>query len=220
MTPKAHTCTVLVILSLSLLLPQGVSAQMCNAEAYNWVDSHRAELPHTYDEISEFPLGYRKAIYSALAAETRAQLWQEQFERFLQSENLAEAQREVLLEAIELATPELFSAMKDRSHRGFVQARQRLAEFEKRARETFGNEVTGDLFGRIGPADIEIGIIKPRGVAKFQSSATLSAGCSCSTVSDYCSSAFHCVSGGCIVIRNECGTFWTYDCNGQCQTNG
>lgn len=218
MNKKVHAAAVLAFLSLCLL-PQVAPAQLCNAEAYKWVDSHRSELPRSFDEISSFPLNYRRAIYSNLEAGDRAQLWQEQFERALQNQDLTETQRKVLLDAIQLVTPELLRAMKSRRGGAYSQAKRLVVEFEKEAREAFGNSGAGDLFGRIGPADTETGIIRLRDHANLNKELASAVGCSCSDASDYCSSAFNCASGGCTLIRDECGTLWTYDCDGQCQSN-
>jgi hypothetical protein len=217
-------CAIAVVAGLtSLALPSDASAQLCNAEAHRWVDSHREALPRTYQEFTRFPLNYRRAIYSVFDAKKRSELWQSQLELALQREDLTDNQRDVLMEAIQLATPEMFATIKNRQHWSHRQTKQNIAELEKRARLAFGNAKAGEIFGRIGPADLEVVRMHAEAspglklAGDFQQTAM--AGCSCSDVSDYCNSAFNCGAGGCTTIRDECGTLWTYDCDGQCQIN-
>jgi hypothetical protein len=219
MTQRVWFVASIFVFTICLIVPQGASAQLCNAEAHEWVDAHKSEIPRTLDGLSRFPLNYRRAIYSALTPEERSRLWQEQFERILERDDLTDNQRDVVLEAIQLATPDLFSSLKNRHNPARLQDRERVAAFEKKAREVFGKTGAGDLFARIGPADVEYGVIRPRGTAPIEKGLEKAAGCSCSDSSDYCSSAFNCQSGGCTLIRDECGTLWTYDCDGQCQSN-
>lgn len=40
--------------------------------------------------------------------------------------------------------------------------------------------------------------------------------CDCSKTSDWCPSGHSCLRVGCVIITNDCGTFWNYDCNGDC----
>ncbi len=144
----------------------------------------------------------------------------------LQREDLTEAQRDVLFEAVQLATPETFAAAKNRRERS--RALRQVEEFDKRARAAFG-EKAGELFGRLGPADLEFLVVDRReaqstkqGVRGVNSALLTTAPplCSCSTDSDWCNNASHCVSGGCTLVRDECGTWWIYDCNGLCHVNG
>lgn len=215
-------------LAAALFLAQAVPAQMCNAEAHDWVKANRAELPKSYDEFTRFPLNYRQAIYSVLDAKTRSGLWQAQLELALQRDDLTEAQRDVLLEAVQLATPEFFATAKNRRTRSYRQLVQSVDEFEKRAREAFGAEKAAELFGRLGPADLDFVVVDRRvaqsetgGVRGTNSAILVSAPlCSCSTDSDWCNNASHCKSGGCTVVRDECGSWWIYDCNGLCHVNG
>jgi hypothetical protein len=201
-------------------LPQASFAQLCNAEAHSWVEAHRSDLPRTYEDFSRFPLNYRKAIYSILSPDERAMLWQDQFERLLGRSGLTAEQRDVVAEAIQLATPEVFASLRERTPSGTkLRYRQRLAELARQAESVFGKEDAGSLFATLGPSDLEFGIMR-QPASGDRSGVQKSVGCSCSTVSDYCSSAFHCSGGtGCVLIRDECGTFWTYDCNGQCVVN-
>ena len=214
-----------VAFAAALLLAQAAPAQMCNAEAHDWVKAHSNELPKSYEELTRFPLNYRQAIYTALDAETRSGLWQAQLELALQREDLTDAQRDVLLEAVQIATPETFAAAKNRRERSRVL--RQVEDFDKRARAAFGEKAV-DLFGRLGPADLEFLVVDHRqaqsttegqGVRGVNSALTAPL-CSCSTDSDWCNNASHCVSGGCTLVRDECGTFWAYDCNGQCIVNG
>ena len=140
---KLFFLIALALLTINLALPQAASAQLCNAEAYNWVNTHQADLPRTYADFSQFPLNYRRAIYSILDSRERSQLWQEQLEKILQRDNLTDRQRDVVLEAIQLATPELFASVKDLENPDRNNTLRRLKDFEKRADKAFGKKETG-----------------------------------------------------------------------------
>jgi hypothetical protein len=215
---------VVAILLAALGSTQAASAQLCNAEAHSWVAAHRSELPKTFEELSRLPLNVRRAVYGALEPESRSQLWQRQLELALQSEDLTEAQRDVVLEAMQLATSDTFAALLQRQGPRQRQVLLQIAGLEKRAREAFGNKAA-ELFGRIGPADMDFVVVGRRDAQAstpgIQESSALASTplCSCSTDSDWCDHAAHCASGGCTLVRDECGTFWAYDCNGLCQLN-
>lgn len=210
---------------LSLILTLGVLASatalaqgQCPAEiAEKWAESNSENLPSSFEKIAELPLAYRKAVYRRLSHDTRSELWRQQFEYYLDNYELTDAQKAVLFDALELATPAAFTKL----NTGKVPAW--LISLEQRAREAFGSEQTRLIFGRIGRPESEIRYYVDRPHSDLNPTSTMKAvtACSCSDASDYCSGGFTCESGsgGCTRIEDECGTFWVYDCDGLCELN-
>jgi hypothetical protein len=225
-----HSLLLVLIAGLFLTFPGGLFAQhVCQSEAHAWVASHASDLPKTYEELSLFPLTYRRAIYAALPSANKSQLWRVQIERYLRrGDELTPQQKDVLLDALRLATPETFAATKEQSTRRYRRVRQQLSSLEAQARAAFGTERAERIFARIGPADTDTLFFIDKRAAEAvepllegidEALAAANPGCSCSDASDYCSGGFNCTPGSCIRIADECGTFWTYDCDGLCQVN-
>ena len=194
----------------------------CNAAAHEWVAAQGGDLPRTYEEFVRFPLNYRKAIYSKLSPETKSALWRQQIEQALNGNGLTDSQREILLEALQLADSNLFAVSKDKENWRYRQSRHTVAEFEARARAAFGYEAARGIFSRIGPADSETLYFVDRNKAEMVDNRLKSivepmaaAYCSCSDASDWCGHG-NCTTGGCTRIEDECGTWWTYACDGLC----
>lgn len=204
---------MIVLFGIALASQSGALAQECNGEARRWVMEQGVKLPRTYDGISQFPLNYRKAIYATLGPETRSLLWQQHLELYLaeNSDNLSEAQRDALLEAIQLTTPDTFRMAKDKDNRRYRQIQQRVSAFEERARAAFGAEA-GAIFATLGPS----GEVVP-GQRSIQQK-YVTPYCNCSDQSDYCDDWGRgvCNLGGCVKRPEECGTLWIFDCDGLC----
>ncbi|HEX6903000.1 MAG TPA: bacteriocin fulvocin C-related protein [Thermoanaerobaculia bacterium] len=226
---------LLLSLGIVLALPGSAFAQrICRSEAHEWAAANRGNLPQTYEELSVMPLAYRRAAYAALPAAAKSRIWRTQLERVLEMETeLTPAQKALLLEAVQLATPDTFAATRDRSSLKYRQMRSRVESLETRAKEAFGADRAARIFARIGPADTDTlyfidrqkaeaivpGLQMVEELTSGQQQPAPDTGCSCSDASDYCSSGFNCTGGGCIRISDECGTFWTYDCDGSCKVN-
>lgn len=77
--------------------------------AQEWVVAHAADLPTDLDELAAFPDPYRVAIISALTPVRKSRLWRTQLEHILRNEQLSWEQREFVLEAIDVVTPDNFA---------------------------------------------------------------------------------------------------------------
>lgn len=205
-----------IAVALATLAVPASAQNLCNAAAHAWVKQNRENLPKSYKEIVSFPLNYRRAIYSALPAATRSKLWRTQLELALQREDLTNYQRSVLLEGVQLATSEIFDVARDPDHWSYRQMQEHLASFEQRVREAFAHEDALAIFAQLGPAERDDSTGGLR--VQFEGLLAEEPACSCADQSDYCNSGFNCRQGGCIRIADECGTFWTYDCDGLCKT--
>lgn len=166
-------------------------AQSSHPRTEAWIEANRGSLPRTYAEVVQHSEPYRKAIVRALSPQDRTQLWLDHFEHYRAAHpDLTAAQTRVIDQARELA-PKVLLSKEDVS--------QKVRRLEDVAKREFGPEAAADLLARLGPADAGLGPL---------------AYCSCATESDYCSGS--CRRGGCTIIPTDCGTLWSYDCNGLC----
>ncbi|MGK4005752.1 bacteriocin fulvocin C-related protein [Sorangium sp. So ce1036] len=135
------------------LAPDGISAEDDGGKVQDWIAANRDRLPSTYDELVRFPPQYRKAIFAAQTPEVRSVFFRSQFERYReQHPSLSAEQRAALAYAIELTTPELFSASRyspgpERS----VDAK--LRELQERMIAAFGVDEARGLVAQLGPLD-------------------------------------------------------------------
>lgn len=215
---------VLLCLVLALTLGSTAPAQAASscsiAEA--WAVEHVTELPRDYDSFVELPLSHRKAVYSRLAAEERQSLWHTQWDAALSREDLTDDQRAVILEAIQVMTPDTFALLERKRGWRYQQALEQVRALEARALAAFGKKEAGELFAQIGPVRSQRVVLVDQLVQAPTSSleSLASEACSCSQDSDWCPDGYGCGTDGdgCDTIRDECGTFWTYDCNGECRS--
>jgi hypothetical protein len=220
---KVLRLTTFALVLTFTTLPAAFSAEReCNGEARAWVAAQGRNLPRTYEEISTFPVNYRRAIYTALLPEEKSALWQQQLELHLSQDRWTQEQRDTLLEAIQLATPDTFAVVKDKQNWRYRQMIQQIEQLESRARAVFGHDEAAAIFGVLGPVESEVtrqsDSPSQRGlITAPMATSTAGTACSCSDRSDYCNSAYNCTLGGCNTIADECGTFWSYTCDGLCQ---
>ncbi len=178
-----------------------------------WASAPVETLPQSYEEISALPINDRKAVYHRLSPEEQSKLRRSHISRHLDS-SLSSAQRKVLEEGIGLVSPALFSTAKARHSKEYSKLVRRVSAFENKAIKTLGFEKAREIFAKIG---MDEPLSNDDRSAESQQK---NLGCSCSGISDYCNDAYHCDTGACTVIKDECGTFWTYHCDGSCYRDG
>lgn len=153
----------------------------------------------TYAAFSADSLGERRAKYDILEARQKSELWRTHLSLYLnQHPELEGAQRDLILAAITLAGENLF-ASEAQAVRG------EIAQLTVQVRQVFTPGEAKRVFATLG------GLTSTS--ARFED-------CSCSTLSDWCSSGYKChmsTGGQCTVTEYGCGTFWLEACNGWCQ---
>jgi hypothetical protein len=195
-----------------------VSTSSC-LQAQLWATRNEGLLPKDYESFVALPLSHRKAAYRTFTAPERYQLWQEQWLEALQQKSLTDDQTDVLLEAIQLMTPETFEALGAKEGWRYEQAMEQVRSFETRALAAFGRDGTRELFSQIGSvASRQVVLVDPDAPRRATAPQVFAEACSCSQSSDWCPDGYGCGgdSDGCTTIEDECGTFWVYDCNGEC----
>lgn len=163
------------------------------------------EALRKYAQLSELSKGDRKASFSLKSAEDKSSLW-----RVHLGLNLArhpewtEQQRSIVLEALTMATPELYKIPKDSNWTRLVDEPVRL--LTQRAMLVFTKAEGAALFSELGFNE------EPK---SNHTRRPATAGCGCSQESDWCA-PYQCLSSECTVIILGCGTFGIYACNGRC----
>lgn len=205
---RLHATTLLVVVLVTLMAvpanaePRRLAGDCASITA--WVAQNADRLPRTYDEVSEYPVPYRRAIFNALPNEEKSELWRTHLQQQLEASDLdlTPEQRRLIEQAMDLASPDLYA-----DKRGGRIARLRMAAFQKAVREKFDSTVARRVFEQLGTdggGEIKLILVKQPA-------------CSCSSISDYCPDGHGCdETAGCNVVADACGTLWTYDCDGLC----
>lgn len=177
--------------------PSGAGPEGMNPHA--WVEANRDRLPRGYDDLTAHSLPYRKAIFSTLEPEVRAQLWVEHLNRYrVAHPRLADTQVEVIDRAVALVF-----RLSESAHR----PAEELQALESAAMNAFGRDEARTMLATLGPE------------SGSGESAAATPDCDCANYSDWCGSGTGCTNypRPCVESSSGCGTFWTWECNGICQ---
>jgi hypothetical protein len=118
----------------------------------DWLDRHPEALPRTLADLARYPMEFRRVMVNVVAPETRAGLWREHFESFLQPDSsLTEPQRQLLRETIP-HLPQLLAA---------PAPNPTMSEWEQRVAAVFTRQEAARLFMSIGPLEPPDGIPLP-----------------------------------------------------------
>jgi len=221
MRVSSHLLRVLSVLGLaltSLYLSAAASAEDACRQSQSWVESHRAELPTTYEGLSAYPVNQRRAIFRAATPETRSEFWRSHLEQYVADHPaLTEKQVEVIQQALRLATVEQFGVI-DRSKSGARPPTPDLVDLDKEIRAAFEPAQAGEIFavlGKPGEGGVAGLVIVRHGSPGVSDAGTIQ--CSCSSSSDWCSGSYSCATANC-GQTGGCGTLWLYTCDGVCYT--
>ena len=161
------------------------------------------EALRKYSELSELSKEDKKASFSLMSADDKSSLW-----RVHLGLNLArhpewtDQQRSIILEAITMATPQLYKTPKDNNWTRLVDEPVRL--LVQKALLVFTKQEGAALFAELGFSEPTRHHVTQRKLN----------GCGCSQESDWCDN--QCVSTECTILTWGCGTFGIYACNGKC----
>jgi len=216
----AFICVLLVLLSAPVLWIVSDSSSECERRS-EWLQSNRHELPVSYEELVAFPVEYRRAIMSTYDAETKLRMWRTHLDAMMAAPETSVSERALLLQISQALRSDMFARPLP------VSARGELRELEQIAKSGLSAGRALSALAIMGPAD-PVGwtwaAARVRAIAKLRSAFALSAmapDCSCSRQSDWCmplptSPTSECQTKSCQILGDECGTLWTYDCDGMC----
>jgi hypothetical protein len=125
-------------------------------EIVAWVEAHRDSLPTTLDELSTFPVAFRRVIVNSVSPEQRTRFWEEHLRTFLEPEaELTTAQRAFVAEAIPALTG-IFQSPQ-------LEAQAKMRPIEQRAIELLSRPQCAAIFGMVGPPEPPEGLPLPPG---------------------------------------------------------
>jgi hypothetical protein len=196
-----------------------------------------------YYDISALPLTERKASFRNASSNDKSNLWKTHLALFLvKRPELNEWQKEIILAAMSLATPEYFE-VGPKSPLWKTKVREPLRSLEEQIVVTFSLTDGAKIFANLGD-DTEVakrttpnawsvllstinykepsdsGPYKERTGNQFinQDRSPRAGGpCTCSTQSDWCPITGHCDGTDCRPTESGCGTIWSYPCDGACR---
>jgi hypothetical protein len=126
---------------------------MSYRQIVDWIERHPDAMPRTLEDISRFPVAFRRVMINRVAPEVRLRLWQEHLESFLRPEaGLSDVQRQAIVTAI-AEMPNVFAAG--------PAPNPVMTDFEKRMMAVFSRPEGGRIFAMIGPAEPPEGLPLP-----------------------------------------------------------
>lgn len=208
-------------------------------------DKAEDEILKKYTDISALPLSKRKAVFRNASSKDKSDLWKTHLALFLvKRPELNEWQRETVLAAMSLATPNWFD-VKSGDTAWKAKVGDLLRDLEARILAAFSLEEGARIFATLGDStesakrtptstrsilltsidykwSIDSGAYNPWASSRFvaQDLELERSSCQCSTQSDWCPIGGFCQGGNnsCAITTSGCGTLWSYPCDGaSCQ---
>jgi hypothetical protein len=180
-----------------------------------WIEANRTHLPQTYDEFVKLPIAYQSAVFDALPADTKSELWRTHLTRYLeQHPSLDKAKVKLIDQALDFINQPMTFETPHSDPLWDVLVGQHAKGLEKKFRSLFGDEAAAIVsrLARENQSSMPIMEVDATGLKAVLQ-------CSCSTASDYCSpSPYRCYTNNPTCSQTSgCGTFFIYTCNGTCQ---
>jgi hypothetical protein len=161
-------------------------------------------LLEQYTQLSKLSKGERKKRFNQAPPQEKSDLWRVQFGLNLaRHPEWSEPQRSIVLEAIAIATPELYQIPKDRDWTRLVD--EPLRVFAQKALQVFSKQEGAALFSELGATETN---------AHHAQDMFAGGNCSCARESDWCT--YNCLATDCTLITWGCGTMGLYSCDGTC----
>jgi hypothetical protein len=190
-----------------------------------WAALHAGTYPSNMSDLTQLPVSYRRAVFAARSAEEKAALWRDHVSSFLVDARLSTDQRKWLIALHGFLRSEVFS------NRDKFADQVRLLEAQ--GRELFGMGKAREIMTELGPSTVTLPT-RPaalllvaadwvrHSVVSSANDLDARASCSCSQASDWCmwsptGPTLRCFEAvPCVIVPESCGTFWMYDCDGNC----
>lgn len=184
-----------------------------------WAEEHADNLPTSFEAITEYPIEYRRAIFSRLTPDQKANVWIKKLREVLNNVDLNRAQHRLLEHVIEKINPDIFDKNKEKY----------LIVADNTLKNVFGETLAGNIFSKLSSMQ-ELKESQAKSIVYGMSSITQTNGgvsassvadCGCSSSSDYCGVTVDCSTGGAWTCEESdwgCGTLWSYSCDGRCTT--
>lgn len=193
------------------------------------------EILRKYDEVSALPLRERKALFRNASSRSKSDLWRTHLALFLvKRPDLDEWQKEIILAAMALVTPEYFE-VRPNSPAWKTKVRDPLRSLEQEILGAFSFEDGAKIFATLGDdSDSAKRTVNPWGSVSLNSinyrqpsdsgpytynqfagqDMAVGGPCECSTDDDWCPMFRYCSGTNCSPTQSGCGTLWSIPCNG------
>ena len=213
--------TIALTLPVEVVLLEALATPEAEVAVYEWVaDLSIEELDLVADQVSLYPVAYRKEVMRALKPERRSQVWRDHIKTYVAERPWLPADVIPVIEsAFALATPQALSKPSEAD-------RAQLRLVAKQVEDLLGREEAEYLLYRLGPRDeYQLASAEPlrmrlgnfvRGLMVAEARI---AGCSCNLewgcdgLSTHCSSLLECEPDE---DWPMCGWMWQEPCNGRC----
>ncbi|QSQ14535.1 bacteriocin fulvocin C-related protein [Myxococcus landrumensis] len=176
---------------------QARAEDTCSAaqeQLQTWLDANKETLPTTLDDISRYPMEYRRAIQGALSPQQRVALWREHLHRYIASHPRLNARQLAALElTLAVLTPELFT----------VDDTPEVLRAQAAVRDAFDAKEAQLIVATLGPSESS-------GVE--ESAAPV---CTCNGADSWCGGTI-CRGSSCRRTTSGCGWLNRKPCNGRC----
>jgi hypothetical protein len=179
---------------------------------HEWAKAYTGTSP-TIETLAPFDRAHRIAIFNAITPAVRSALWQEQLRRLARRSEFSDAQRQLIVEAIDLSTPAMYAKE--------PAARRAADEYWTRAKHAFPTRESRLLLFELGGpsastrarANRAVPSVWDRLTGPFRAQAQPIPWCECSQVWQDC---YFCVSQLCRYQMDGCGPYSWFECDGRC----
>lgn len=197
-----------------------------------------------YYAVSTLPVRDAKALFRNASLNDKSELWRTHLTLFLTKHpELNERQKEIILAAMSLATPEFFE-VRSSNPEWKAKVGEPLRSLEEQIASGFSRKDAVKIFATLGDntesancSAIYVGPVllekinymplsdsgshiqwADNRVGEQDKAIGLQRGsCDCSMDSDWCPISSYCSKGNCSPTDRGCGTLWSYPCNGVCR---
>ncbi len=179
---------------------------------HEWAKPYTGTSP-TLEALAPFDRANRNASFNAITPAERSALWREQLRRLARRSEFSDAQRQLIVEAIDLSTPAMYSKE--------PAARRAADEYWTRAKNVFPTRESRLLLFQLGGPSPAVRGSAPRTVSTvwdrltgpFRAHAQPAPWCDCSIAWQDC---YWCVTAWCRYQLDGCGPYGWFECDGGC----
>jgi hypothetical protein len=214
-------------------------ASLGKSSAFTTSSASGVSAMQKYNTVAALPMDQRKAVFRKASSKEKSELWRTHLALLLNKRpDLSELQKNVVLAAMALATPDWFQARSD-ANKSRVDVR--LRSLEERIIAIFSKEDRVRIFATLGGEAAQCASTPDRrstvllNPINYNDTSTFGSfnrwtnygpvrqdmlkkkpDCHCSTQSDWCPMFSLCTAGSCNSTDSGCGVLWNYPCNGSC----
>lgn len=217
-------CIVAVVLAVGTPVVATVIDSRLECERIaEWAENNAKSYPPSAEALAQLPIEYRRAAFAVQPSQRRAELWREHVGQFLKDPSITTRQREWLIGLQAFIRADLFE------NRAKYESQIRALVVE--SKDLFGTGRAKLILATLGPLTHtfptnRVAVLAAASAWLRASTSPAAEGefanCSCSQSSDWCSPyptspTARCAEyTPCVIVPDSCGTFWVYDCDGNC----